>query len=708
MNVRICLPWLALGAILWPVSAHAKQIVPGVDHKVVDRGGLDVHIIEIDRSLKGYELRVLGVHDGNGTLLTRRVKDLADTNEAIVAINGYAWSGPDGDSENQVVTPDSTTMIDGVEIRDCYSDAKVDCQFDHRIISFPGGANINMFTSPEFEAAEKALFHRQVLGSDFRTLIDGECFDYEPPVAFDARTAIGFSEDSVFLLSSNSIGLATQGLTNHDLCEIMLEEGATDALMLDGGSASGMVINHEDYDGDYVNPLKFPYNSDALGGYPNGRYVANAIGLVKTDECSDPLVSIVAPDTAKIGQKTTFGIHGECLPDTTAFWIENCADVETLYITSNNAEFTCTPMGEPGIRQGVVKDKPMGNELKAFSVEFVTEGGGGTCPNGDGLYCGGPLGLDPDTLYQCTDGNYAVSQVCVDGCVNAGAGNDDYCAAGGEPCPSGDGLYCGESVGKTPSVLYSCNDGVYSVSMVCDEGCIDAGDGNNDYCKNEPCGCDGGVCCDGCFYRPANYVCDNNAVYMYDCIGGGCGADVSISYRDRYCSGFSTSCDGDLGPWSGEEVYDVCSTDETCTPGDNSCNPEQMCSCDYDLEPEAPASSYDAPYSCPGGIVMPISGSIDPDTGKLTVLSPSKPGGFGAGTYRVVVFDPYVELSKQCKENNVDKATKVLVDTEQTLTFPAFDSLLMCGGEEKAYCIIKEAGNDEAHFCSGRLVANYQ
>lgn len=169
------------------------------------------------------------------------------------------------------------------------------------------------------------------------------------------------------------------------------------------------------------------------------------------------------------------------------------------------------------------------------------------------------------------------------------------------------------------------------------------------------------------------------------------------------CDGFDlggTSCT-DLG-WSGGDLG--CSG--ACTFDTSGCVNEPMCS--YDVSPDG--ASYNAPYDCTGGVVMPISGSIDPDTGALSVASPSKAGDFGPGTYRVLVFDPNDATSDQCKEFNTVKSQKVLDATATSLTFPAFDSLLVCSdaGDAKAYCIAKEDGGDKAYWCSGRLVASYQ
>jgi hypothetical protein len=45
----------------------------------------------------------------------------------------------------------------------------------------------------------------------------------------------------------------------------------------------------------------------------------------------------------------------------------------------------------------------------------------GSCPNGDGYYCGGNVGLNPTSLYQCTGGNYQLVQVCGNTCDQGGS-----------------------------------------------------------------------------------------------------------------------------------------------------------------------------------------------------------------------------------------------------------------------------------------------
>jgi hypothetical protein len=108
--------------------------------------------------------------------------------------------------------------------------------------------------------------------------------------------------------------------------------------------------------------------------------------------------------------------------------------------------------------------------------------GGGSCPSGDGLYCGTTLGLNANTLYQCTGGTTSVAENCPNGCSVAPPGSPDYCTPGGGSCPSGNGLYCGGSVGKNPQNLYNCVNGNVTLQQACPNDCVVAPPGSPDYC----------------------------------------------------------------------------------------------------------------------------------------------------------------------------------------------------------------------------------
>lgn len=574
-----------------PGLARAEEVVPGVDFFTLDYDGTEVYVVTIDRAIDGYEFRVLGAKAGPGKLYTRTVEDLAEEAGAVVAINGYFFGGPEGTEKDQVVTPLSTLIIEDEEFRDCYTNAKKGCKFDLSILGFGEGTSIGMFTSPGFQKAESDAYHHYAVGSDFPFLVSGECFAGKP-YDKNGRTAVGFNADTVFFLTTEPVtGLWTTGLDRTDLCGLMIALGAENAAMLDGGPAVGMVV-----DGEHVNPLTAPLSWK----YGPARHVANAIGLVKTQQ---------APP--------------------------------------------------------------------------------GDCPSGDGLYCGGPVGLDAEKLYACVDSDFIVSEVCEDGCTVAPPGENDYCSPVGGSCPNGNGLYCGESVGLTPGTLYSCADGAYKPSMVCPDGCADAGVGNNDYCSNSPCECNSGECCDGCYFRPLTHVCDQEV--QYGCLGNGCGADVGVQLRDHHCSGGSASCDGALGDWSGQSLHTDCTASQTCDGGGDTCQDDAMCmQCTdtYSVTDHACYTFTSANGQGPGGGEnIEICGEVDAQ-GKVTVRARKYDGTtFGSRPYQVRVSPPgdapcgpdtYIY-----KISNTEPPAGI---NTSKLTFE-FDSIWLDDQWEKGYCV---------------------
>ncbi len=145
-------------------------------------------------------------------------------------------------------------------------------------------------------------------------------------------------------------------------------------------------------------------------------------------------------------------------------------------------------------------------EAGAYTVTHVCGGGcevspDGTadacatssCPFSSGYYCGDPVGLDPDTLYWCVDGNYEATQICPAGCETQPPGVWDTCVE--LSCPFGDGLYCGAAEGQDPSALYHCEAGLYTTVLLCMEDCQAMGDGVPDACTPAACPTGPGAYC---------------------------------------------------------------------------------------------------------------------------------------------------------------------------------------------------------------------
>jgi hypothetical protein len=154
-----------------------------------------------------------------------------------------------------------------------------------------------------------------------------------------------------------------------------------------------------------------------------------------------------------------------------------------------------------------------------FNDTCAGDAGPGTrCPNGDGLYCGGDgVPGEPNTLYSCAGGALSIAEVCAGGCAVMPAGVNDQCLVRGS-CPSGDGLYCGgDGVAGDTSTLYLCSGGVLTIQQGCSNGCHDNPPGVNDQCNGSssggPCPSGDGLYCGG------DGVAGDSGI-LYQCSGG--------------------------------------------------------------------------------------------------------------------------------------------------------------------------------------------
>jgi len=91
-----------------------------------------------------------------------------------------------------------------------------------------------------------------------------------------------------------------------------------------------------------------------------------------------------------------------------------------------------------------------------------------------------------------------------------------------------------------------------------------------------------GPCCNANgFFKPDTYVCDYDHSVDYGCPWGtACGADVGVRYKERHCSGYSSSCNGEISGWGGWSVADYCGSMERCSNNDATCNYDSSCATD--------------------------------------------------------------------------------------------------------------------------------
>jgi hypothetical protein len=119
------------------------------------------------------------------------------------------------------------------------------------------------------------------------------------------------------------------------------------------------------------------YNyGDGQGNYVYGSATIHDLykewGLNQKDEINIGITSVY-PSSATLNQLTTFTVKGENLPNTLAFWIDDCANLTKTASSSTQVTFSCTPSYSIGNKSGVVKDKAGGSVLKNFSTQVSSE-----------------------------------------------------------------------------------------------------------------------------------------------------------------------------------------------------------------------------------------------------------------------------------------------------------------------------------------------
>jgi hypothetical protein len=155
------------------------------------------------------------------------------------------------------------------------------------------------------------------------------------------------------------------------------------------------------------------------------------------------------------------------------------------------------------------------------------------CPSGDGLYCGQAVGMSSTQLFDCKNGTVTLNAQCVGTCVQKPAGQNDTCGT----CPQGNGLYCGSGIGMSNTTLYNCNNGVLTVAQECPSACKVNPPGQNDTCGACPQG-NGAYC--GASLGPAFdpnklYDCNNGNVTVTQACPSTC--HVSPPGQNDYCQG---------------------------------------------------------------------------------------------------------------------------------------------------------------------------
>jgi hypothetical protein len=275
------------------IAQTAEEVIPGVEYIDRTMEEIPVHVVLVDRDLTDYEWRILADERISGDDVNlQTVEHLANTNrpQAIVAINGYWWEGDRGDEPGQTGNFATTTIIDGVI-------EHIDTGSSESIMGFGQqdgfGIKIQRMTEDEYNAGMYSDYRHNLFGSHTSILRNGECFG-EGNTSF--WSAIGYSETQVVLVASDMSTLFSR-VNDEELCNIFRDYGVTDAVRLDGGPSTSLVI-----DGTHINPISaFPLKQT----YGSARHVAYAVGLVPVEpEVPLEILSIPSDGTVITSQRS--------------------------------------------------------------------------------------------------------------------------------------------------------------------------------------------------------------------------------------------------------------------------------------------------------------------------------------------------------------------------------------------------------------------
>jgi hypothetical protein len=290
--------------------------------------------------------------------------------------------------------------------------------------------------------------------------------------------------------------------------------------------------------------------------------------------------------------------------------------------------------------------------------------------------CSNKCGGAPDGCGGTCNGNCGGGTVCLNQSCAACGGNAQPCCQN-SMCNSP--LACnGGTCGCVPSCSNKCGGAPDGCGGSCNAGC----GGGGTVCQNQscvPCGSNGQTCC------------QNNACNApLTCTGGAC-TQCNPSCSGK-CGGASDGCGGTCNGNCGANQH---------------CSGVSCVSCNYSSNIAANDT-----IGCGGGLVMNVQGSSVDALGKVTIKAKKNDlSTFGSGDYYVFVYDPNDgNPGNHCNDVNFasQKGHILVSGNPSQLTFSVFDSLLVCGGPEKAYCVTKAGNNHSAWFCSSdELKAKY-
>ena len=356
-------------------------------------------------------------------------------------------------------------------------------------------------------------------------------------------------------------------------------------------------------DGDHIRRLQIEVTDGENGGIESAELMLHNITVLDgTTECaagSDPCCDAD-------GNWTVVGKAG---PRCNGNGCQTCELGGTGRVCENRQDNTSC--GETGVcNDGQCTERaciPNEDICCDNSGSWVAQGSNGYRCDGECEMCNGE---DPSACEPRADGIECNNRY--GRCANGQCDDWPQCRPDYDTCCQDNGYWvtAGQKDDTCNDECRECN-GSHSCVPV-DEGTSCTGGKCDSQGNCEGCQCSSGVCCDGCSFKNSTNICQSDAEVEYGCPDGtGCGDPISRRYQDRYCSGDSSSCNGQLGAPRTWQQYASCQDYQVCEPGKDSCQDNrQLCcectsgdccenGCDFKNSNEVCDTHVQSQYVCP-------------------------------------------------------------------------------------------------------------
>ena len=207
---------------------------------------IDLFLLRTDPS-KGLELRTAWSDKSTSTKWVRQIPAEMAAHMDSPSKPVYAIVNADFCENRIPIRPRGPMHCDGKILVDTYS---LDPHFTHQAVSYVGvtfDGKMTIGTNPEYASAKKSL--KECTGAGVILVKNSEIeggFVVSDP-SRDPRTAVGYTSDNVvWILAADGRHKGTNGITYMDMAWIFRALGCSDAVNLDGGGSTQMLVRNPD------------------------------------------------------------------------------------------------------------------------------------------------------------------------------------------------------------------------------------------------------------------------------------------------------------------------------------------------------------------------------------------------------------------------------------------------------------------------------